>query len=124
VLGLLGASCGGASTDKAVDGGSDTVSVSANGCADVQASCRIPIGHVCTDYAGNDLTTLGTLETLCTEQTGGWSTNPCNTTGSVGGCKASTGAACAVGWQFPPDSASAGKSACTAGAAGDTWVSP
>ncbi len=125
LLGVLGAvSCGGSSTNKAVDSGSATVSVSAIGCADVQASCRIPIGNICYDYAGNDPTALGTLETTCTEQTGTWSTSPCNTSGSVGGCKATSRTACVVGWQFPPDSASVQKSACTAGTAGDSWVSP
>jgi hypothetical protein len=102
-------------------GGSGGASGSAHGCQSVQGSClNNALDSSCADYAGFDNTGLAHLQSDCTQLGGSWRTSACDSSTSVGGCKAINGPTCSVGWSYPPTTAQQKQSWCS----GALFVTP
>ena len=124
--GTLGGA-GKAGSDGSAGGpGTNTV----GGCTNVQASCDLSTSTVvpskgCIDYSGVSSATLSNLQTTCENADQGvWSSRPCNTSGSAGGCLIVGSGGCTIKWI--PEAEVAGLSLATlqqeCGAG--TWVTP
>jgi hypothetical protein len=124
--GTLGGAGKAGSDGSAGGAGTNTV----GGCQNVQASCDLSTSTVvpskgCIDDSGVPSATLSNLQTTCENADQGvWSSSPCDTSGSAGGCLIVGSGVCSIKWI--PEAEVAGLSLATlqqeCGAG--TWVTP
>jgi hypothetical protein len=100
------------------------------GCPDVQASCDLSASTVvpskgCIDYSGTASATLSTLQTNCVNTNQGvWSTSPCDTSGSAGGCLVVGSGGCSIKWIPAAEVAGISPAMLQEECGAGTWVTP
>ncbi|HUQ03034.1 MAG TPA: hypothetical protein VM261_11085 [Kofleriaceae bacterium] len=100
--------------DGGGNGGNDAAAVT---CSVPVGSCSDTSNSLCQDYAG--MVPAGTAQQECTAAGNTWSSAPCSTTNTSGGCRfeqpAGTGGTwCATTWFFPPTTTETVIAACPA----------
>jgi hypothetical protein len=114
------------SDGSAGDSGTSTV----GGCPNVQASCDLSASTVvpskgCVDYSGVASGTLSTLQTTCeTSDQGVWSSSPCDTSGSAGGCLIVGSGGCTIKWIPAAEVAGLSLATLQQECGAGTWVTP
>jgi hypothetical protein len=117
VLGLASLGCGGSSAAPVGDGGTAGTSggettAGPHGCTNIEGSCSSNMGLSCEEFAGYPAATVSNFMKGCNHPNQVWSTSPCGTATSVGGCAVSTNGVCGVIWSFPPVTAADLQSSC------------